>query len=395
MEKTRKIITKSIITLPLENISIHDASGRITAEDICAKHDIPFCDESLRDGYVVPFTAENMESDSSFPIVGEIAAGTEEVDRLLPGSSCRIYTGGVIPEGGGRVVPYEKCDESDGIVRIAKEVLQFDRLFIRRKGSEIHQGDVLVCKGTRLCVDHLVLLVSVGIKEIPVYSQPRVVCFCTGSELLRAGNQPVKGKKISTNSFLLESMMPLYGGVVDKCTILPDDKVLLKSMFDGLHEKQVDVVISTGGMGPGKYDLVQDAFCAAGGEIILNSLPMRPGKSILLGKLKGMYFIALPGPPHAVRTLLTEFVGPIVLMLQGASVCWPESFRASLEKSCRVRLQKGVQVKSGLLSVVDGRCLVRLAKRLEVASCNIFFAAGREDYKKGDLVEVHPWHTEQ
>jgi molybdopterin molybdotransferase len=199
----------------------------------------------------------------------------------------------------------------------------------------------------------------------------------------------VKGKKISTNSFLLESMIPLYGGVVDRCSILPDNNVLLKSMFDGLHEKQADVVISTGGMGPGKYDLVQDAFCAAGGEIILSSLPMRPGKSILLGKLNDMYFIALPGPPNAVRTLLSEFVGPFVLMLQGASSCWPESFQASLEKSCHVRLQKGVQIKSGILSVVDGCCLVRLSKRLEVASCNIFFAADREDYKKGDLVEVH------
>jgi len=395
MEKTRRIIAKNIITLPIENISIHDASGRIIAEDLCAKHDIPFCDESLRDGYVVPSTDENVEGESVFSIVGEIAAGTGEVDRLLFGSSCRIYTGGLIPEGGARVVPYEKCDENDGIVRITKEVLQSDRLFIRRKGSEISRGEVLVRKGTQQCLDQLVLLASVGITKIPVYSQPRVVCFCTGSELLQTGNQPVKGKKISTNSFLLESMIPLYGGAVDRCSILPDDNVLLKSMFDGLYAKQADVVISTGGMGPGKYDLVRDAFCAAGGEIILSSLPMRPGKSILLGKLKGMYFIALPGPPHAVRTLLSEFVGPLVLMLQGASSCWPKSFKASLECSCRVRLQKGVQAKSGILSVVDGRCLVRLAKRLEVASCNIFFEPGREDYKEGDLVEVHPWHVEQ
>jgi len=395
MEKARNIIAANIITLPIENISIHHASGRIAAEDISAEYDIPFCDESLRDGYVVPFTSESEEGDSVFPIVGEIAAGSEKVDRLLPGSSCRIYTGGLIPEGGSRVVPYEKCDENDGTVRIAKKVLQSDRLFIRRKGSEIRRGEVLVCKGSRLCLDQLVLLASVGIQEIPVYSQPRVVCFCTGSELLQTGNQLVKGKKISTNSFLLESMIPLYGGRVDKCSILPDDSILLKNMFDGLQEKHVDVVISTGGMGPGKYDLVKDAFCAAGGKIILNSLPMRPGKSILLGKLKDMYFIALPGPPHAVRTLLSEFVGPLVLMLQRASVCWPKSFQASLEHSCHIRLQKGIQVKSGILSVVNGRCLVRLAKRLEVASCNIVFAADREDYKKGDLVEVHLWHTEQ
>ena len=390
----------NINVLPTETVSVAEAVSRIAAADIFALSDCPPYSESLRDGYVLapnnepsPFldlAANGAKEDrNSYPIVGEIAAGTRNIGFLAPGSACRIFTGGLIPEGGERVVPQEECSEVAGRVRVAAAAMVSERLFINRAGSELVCGATVVSKGTRLEIDHLTHLAAAGAHQVQVSVRPQVACFCTGSELVAVGGPIEVGQKLSLNSMLLQNLIPHYGGLMTEQGIVFDNHQAITRIFDTLTDGHCDLVVSTGGMGPGKYDLVKKAFCGVGGKIILDSLPMHPGRSILLGTLGDTVFIALPGPPRAVRTLVNELVGPLILMLQGAQHFRPKALQARLLHDYRIRKSDLLQVKGGVLTLEQGNCMVRLAERLDPVSCFILFAASRQEFLKGDEVEVH------
>lgn len=395
-------IPLDITRLSAETVPVAEAISRIAAENIYALSDCPSHSEALRDGYVLaPFKEASISQNTAmmngvqgacdyhYPVVGEIAAGSQNIDILCPGSACRIFTGGVIPLGGARVVPQEECEEVAGRVRIAAAAMTSERLFINMAGSEVVRGETVVSKGIRLGIDHLRLLASVGVYQVPVATRPRVACFCTGSELVAVGGQVEAGQKLSLNSLLFSHLIPRYGGVMVEQGIVVDTQQAVAGMFDSLTNDHCDLVVSTGGMGPGKYDLVKKAFCDVGGKIILDSLPMYPGRSIVLGILGGTVFIALPGPPNAVRTLANELVGPVMLMMQGAQRFRPKTLQARLLHDFRVKKADLLQVKSGVLTMEQGHCMVRLAGRLDPVSCFILFTAGRKEFAKGDVVQVH------
>ncbi|MDK9705936.1 MAG: molybdopterin molybdotransferase MoeA [Desulforhopalus sp.] len=378
----------TIDVLGSERVDVTAAVGRIAAADIAALSACPPHSESLRDGYVLASPGIERDGGYFYPVVGEIAAGTRSVPFLTAGNACRIFTGGMIPEGGERVVVQEECREEGQGVWVAADAQRRERLFINMAGSEIPCGEVVVAQGTRLEVDHLALFASAGVYQVPVIRRPKVACFCTGSELVAVGGRLETGQKLSLNSLLLQNLVPCYGGVICEQGLISDNHQAIAKIFGTLTDGHCDLVVSTGGMGPGKYDLVKNAFCAAGGTVILEALPMHPGRSILLGTLAGTVFIALPGPPNAVRTLINEFVGPVLLMMQGAKRCWPLAVQARLLHDYWVRESDLLQVRGGVLTM-DGGCAVRIAGRLDPTSCFILFAAGRRDFAKGELVQVH------
>ena len=385
-------IEVAVKPLPVETVPLAEALRRVVAGELVALSACPPHSESLRDGYVLaspPAAGTSSQEESVYPLVGEIAAGVVSVTRLEPGTACRIFTGGIIPEGGERVVPQEECREAVGTVRVTATAMGSDRSYINQAGSEVARGAVVVGKGTRLALDHLTLLAAVGVYHVEVAARPRVACFCTGSELVAAGEKPLVGQKLSLNSMLLHHLIPSYGGNLVHQELIADNAQSLAALFASLTEGNCHLAISTGGMGPGKYDLVKQAFRRAGGEILLHSLPMLPGRSILLGILGETLFIALPGPPNAVRTLINEFVGPIMLLLQGAQFPWPKKLQAQLMEDCRMRQSDLVQVKGGVLQLERGMAMVRPAERLDAVSCFIHFAPGRREFAKGEMVEVH------
>ena len=299
-------------------------------------------------------------------------------------------TGGVVPEGSTRVVPFEDCVEQDGAVAIAAHSLAAKATFIRKTGSEINQGERLVAGGTILLADHLALLASCGVQAVAVRKRPEVGYVCTGSELI-AGDQILSdGQKVSSNSFLLRGMIASAGGRPKNMGIVSDNASDLLDLFTiAMADSDLDTLITTGGMGPGKYDLVEKAFVLAGGKVIFNAIAMRPGKAFLFGTLGRTLFFGLPGPPNAVRTLLHELVGPALYALQGIKSKLPRNIQAYLQHQIHVKRNDVLQLKDGVLTVNKGRCAVRLPERLEVGNCFIVLPSGQADYDEGDLVDVH------
>lgn len=389
LKEARQLILRNLHRLPGVSVALHEARNRIAFTGVEAAIPQPSFDESTRDGYVLPHTVFSGETETSYRIEGEIPAGKSTVKSLATGTACRIMTGGCVPEGGTRVVPYEECREVDGKILIPAHLLRARDTFIKETGSEIDQGELLVPAGEAIQTGHLALFATCGLHSVSVATRPLAGYVCTGSELASSSEELVVGQKVSSNAFLMEGFLASAFACPVDMGIIKDSRQDLLDLLAKVQRQALDVMITTGGMGPGKYDLVESAFVEAGGAVVFNSLQMRPGKSVLFGILGRTLFFGLPGPPHAVWALLNELVGPALLAMQGAGDCRPKMIKAHLLHPIKVKRNDVLRLKEAVLLINDGKCSVRSAARLEMPNCLILLPPGQEDYRLGELVEVH------
>ncbi len=390
LERAQRIIAENLRALPCETVELKEARQRVAFSDIVAVQSVPAFAESARDGYVIGSGGRGGEGAQRFRIVDEIPAGqTRVVERLAAGTACRIMTGGCVPDGSERVVPYEQCVEQDGEVLIDGHLLSGGPTFIRQPGSAMAQGETLVRSGVRLRAEHLELLSSCGVHAVAVGSRPAAGYFCTGSELQASPSGLENGQKVSSNSFLLAGILASYGAGPKDLGIVADNYPDLAAIFAQAGEGPYDVLISTGGMGPGKYDLVEQAFVDAGGQVFFAAIAMRPGKSVLFGRLGRTLFFGLPGPPHAVSALLHTLVGPALLAMQGVKDAGPKRLQAHLLHPIAVKHGNVLMLREGVLVLAGGRCSVRFAGKLEIADCYILLHPGCARFAEGELVDVY------
>ena len=390
-----ELIAETVPPLSGEICPVVASPGRVASQPLLARVPQPGYDQATRDGFAVGAGGDSVADGGEFRIDGEAPAGDTQRRMLPPGQACRIMTGGMVPDGAKRVVPQEDCVVEDGMVLVSARGLARKKTFIDRQGSLVTEGDLLVEKGTILLPEHPALLASCGHTEIEVYRRPRVGFFCTGSELVETADQVVPGLKLSSNRYLLEGLIRQFLAEPQYLGIVPDQAGDLDRLLAKITTASLDAVISTGGMGPGKYDLLEDAFQRAGGKVISRSLAMRPGASTLIGRLGRAVFFGLPGPPGAVRTLMNELVGPALLQLQGVREYQPVAVRARLTDRVELRRAEVLHVKPGVLSMAARGLAVRLAGRMETPSCFVLFPPGQEVYPADSEVEVHlAWSPE-
>jgi len=389
LEKGRELVFNSLKQLQCEEVELAAGLSRVVSSDVVAVIPQPSFDEAVRDGYVVPSVSVDGGRTRKFKIVGDIPAGRPHGNELLPGTACRIMTGGCVPKGGERVVPNEKCVELGDELVVSDHVLQSSDTYIRKTGSEVAGDGVLVKRGVRLQPMQLALLSSSGVRSIAVSTRPCIGFLCTGSELKSPSSILETGQKISSNSFLLQGLSISSGASTEDFGIVADSKADLLDFFVKVKGGEHDLLVTTGGMGPGKYDLVRDAFVHAGGQVIFSALDMRPGKSVLFGKLGEILFFGLPGPPHAVQTLFSILVVPAILAMQGRVGSWPQKVQAALQHPVKVKRNDILRFRDGLLILDGGKCLVRFSGKNEMSNCYILLQSGQTDYTEGELVEVY------
>uniref|UniRef100_UPI004056791E molybdopterin molybdotransferase MoeA n=1 Tax=Candidatus Electronema sp. TaxID=2698783 RepID=UPI004056791E len=368
LAEARAAIAAQLAPLAGERVPLRLALGRVCAADLFASRPSPSCDQSARDGFAV--AAEPLFTDQAcavFHIAGEIAAGCAAANTLAPGQTFRIMTGAVAPSGTARVLPFEICQENGGQVRVPLAELAHGQQHIRRQGCKVRRGELLAAAGTRLMPNHLRLLAEDGCEEVAVRRQPRAVMVCTGSELMQAGEVLPLGGKISGNGVLLTALLEEQGCVCLRCCIAKDDADSLAALLAEIVERdQPDLLITTGGMGPGKFDLTEQVFARLGGEPVYNRLRLRPGRATLFGLLGGrLPFFGLPGPPPAVRLLFHELIVPALARLQGEEI-FGGFVRARLDGPAPA-LQPDCTVLKGAVAWVDGegRLRARPAQGLE------------------------------
>jgi molybdopterin molybdotransferase len=379
LAEARAALAARLAPLAAERVPPHLARARVCAADVCASRPSPSCDQSARDGYAA--AVEPLRADQAcavFHIAGEIAADCAERKRLAPGQAFRIMTGAAVPDGTARVLPFEVCEEKDGCVRASLAELERGQRHVRRQGCEVQAGELLAAAGTRLLPDHLRLLAENGCEDIAVRRQPRAVVVCTGSELVQAGEPLLAGAKISSNGILLAALLEAQGCVCLGCLTAKDEADSLAALLADIMERtRPDLLITTGGMGPGKFDLTEQVFARLGGEPVCNRLKLRPGRATLFGLLGGSAFFGLPGPPPAVRLLFHELIVPAIARLSGeeqsggllkARLDGPTP--AAQEEDCTV-------LKSAVVwADAEGRLRARLAAGLEPPNAILHLRGG-------------------
>jgi molybdopterin molybdotransferase len=262
------------------------------------------------------------------------------------------------------------------------------QLYIRFLGSEIKEGKVLVRAGTRLLADHLLMLAENGCLELQVYRTPDVAVICTGSELVDPGDIVHPGQKISGNSVLLSALLKAQGVNCSCSVTVADQAELIEERIVRVLAQKPDMIITTGGMGPGKFDLMEQVFAAVGGTVVYNRLQVRPGKFTLMGMIGQTPFFALPGPPPAVRILFYELLVPALNRLQNSAAGTGNLVAATLAHSLAVKQTGHLNLKGAVARIVAGKLLVHPAGRMEPINAIIHLEGDRLSAEYGEEVKI-------
>ena len=375
-----------------ESVSLQNALGRISATHMYSQHPKPSFRQATRDGFAV--AGELPVGECAMQVVATMAAGASACRGPGPGEVVRIMTGALVPEGCQRIIPLEYCRDEGHRVIVDGARLPADP-FIRERGCDWPAGHLLVRQGTSLKPEHLLHLAEDGCGEIEVYKVPTVRILCTGSELLPPGERCEPGRKISGNGVLLTALVAQTGVHCLPVTMVADDLDTIKATVREIVRSRPAMVITTGGLGPGRYDLLEAAVCDLRGRILYRKLHLRPGKSTLFALVDNVIFFCLPGPPPAVRLLYHELIAPALRYLLGHRHVLPPRARAFLSHAtpCRPSTDTIPHLRGGVVTVAEQGLEVVLAGKDEAINGILVFS-GKEQGEECrhevtvDLVDV-------
>lgn len=315
---------------PLREIEMADiviAQGRVLASAVRSPISVPSLDTSMMDGYALR-AADVPAAGMVLPVSQRIPAGS--VGRPLEaGSAARIFTGAPLPPGADAVVMQELCEHRGDEVVVNH--LPRPGEAVRRAGSEISEGDVVLAAGTRLRAQEIGLAASVGLAQLPVVRRLRVALFSTGDELVMPGEPLRPGAIYNSNRFQLRALLEQLGCEVSDFGIVPDrldaTRAVLREAAQG-H----DLIVTSGGVSVGEEDHVKPAV-EAEGSLDLWKIAMKPGKPLAYGRIGAAAFIGLPGNPVSSFVTFLLIVRPYILASQGAKACKPRALtlRADFE----------------------------------------------------------------
>ena len=386
----RIIKERLICEFKTESVSVDEASGRVAANDIISRENIPAFNRSTVDGYAVR-ASDTYGAGESIPsllkIKKEILMGDKAEFSIEGGECARISTGGMLPDGADGVVMVENTDnENDEICFVFKAVSPFEN--VTRLGDDVRENEIVIRKHTKLLPSHIGVLSAIGIERVEVVKKPRVGIISTGDEIVEIGRTPQTGQIRDVNSHLLAAMTESWGCEAECLGIVKD-------RFEELHSAvlkaagEFDVVLVSGGSSAGARDMTVDVISRSG-EVFAHGIAMKPGKPTIIGKIGKAAVFGLPGHPAAAFFVTLELVRPLLNALSLNN--YTETIRECRLKSnvssnhgreeflC-VKIENGFAVpvysKSGIVSMLaksDG--YIRIDRNLE-------------GLKAGDTVEVH------
>jgi molybdopterin molybdotransferase len=308
---------------PLEprEIPLMESLGLTLAGDVAAGLSLPRFDNSAMDGYAVR-VADLATLPATLPVAGEIGAGQSGVTSLAAGTAAKIMTGAPMPQGADSVVPYEWTDR--GVSTVTIQQAPSPGQHVRYAGEDVRDGDVVLPAGTVLEPRHLGLLASIGHATVSCGRRPRVVIVSTGSELREPGAELAADSIYEGNSYLLAGAALRAGAEVHRLGIVPDDPdaflATLRAALPG-----ADVVVTSGGVSQGDYDVVKAALRPLG-TVWFGGVKMQPGKPQGYGRIDGTPIFTLPGNPVSSYISFQVFVLPALHRMLGrelASSSWP------------------------------------------------------------------------
>ena len=304
-------VQKSSVRRTTETVPLMQAHGRICAADITADRDYPALARSLRDGFAI----HSSDAPGSLTIAGEVRAGDTESSPLPNQHALEIMTGAPVPEGADAVVMVEHVERDGTTVRIAQSARPGQ--FINVKAAEAQKGAVLVPAGTRLDASHVSTLAMTGHTGVSVFQKPTVAILATGDEIVDVSDTPKPHQIRNSNSYGLASLVIAAGG---KAAILPvasdREEDLTPLLERGLT---YDLLLISGGVSAGKYDLVKPCLRSLGTEFVFERVRMQPGQPTAFGAANGKFVFGLPGNPGSSMVTFQLFARAAIELLAGRS----------------------------------------------------------------------------
>jgi molybdopterin molybdotransferase len=299
--------------LATERVWLQAALGRVLAEPVRAVRDLPPMDNSAMDGWAVRHA--DLRDDVALRVGETIPAGGRACRPLEAGEAARIFTGAPVPDGADTIVMQERAtrDEASGTVRF--EGWGPTGEHVRRRGSDIAAGEVLVPAGTPLLPTHLGLLAGQGQSRIAVCRRPVVAILATGDEVHEPGETLPEGHIYSSNHHLLAAMVEAAGGVPRLLGIARDDREQIRHRLE--DARGADVLLTIGGVSVGEFDFVKEALSALGASQDFWKVAMRPGKPNVFGEIRGARYFGLPGNAVSCAVSFLVFVLPALRALLG------------------------------------------------------------------------------
>ena len=374
-----------------ETVPLDRAYGRIAAQDIASREDVPSFPRSTMDGYALK-AADTYGSGESMPamldIVGEVLMG-ESADITLRSGECAVVsTGGMLPEGADAVIPVENTDE-DGVMCLAyKSVSPFEN--VTKKGDDVKSGECIVKKGTLLSPAHIGLLAGTGNSEVPVVRRPKVGIISTGNEIIEIDEPLTAGKIREENSHILFALFTDYGCDAKFFGTARDDyQEIAQKVKAAVNE--CDIVLISGGSSAGKKDMTVKIIEEIG-TVLAHGIAMKPGKPTIIGKADGKAVFGLPGHPAACFFVSEIIVKQLINILLGKEENQPvfrlksaENISSNHGREEYICVKTGgryafpVYGKSGLLSMLcDADGYIKIDRN-------------REGVKKDETVEFFPF----
>jgi molybdopterin molybdotransferase len=338
---------------PLDPIELQllDAQGCVLVEDVTVPVALPPFENSSMDGYAVRVAdtdAATPEHPAVLDVVGDVAAGSGELPTVGPGQAARIMTGAPLPPGAEAVVPVEWTDGgagggpvtamaarsadpvgASGEVRVHRPAKAGQ--YVRGRGSDVPAGSLALAAGTVLGPPQIGLLAAVGRSTVTVRPRPRVVVLSTGSELVPPGEELGPGRIHDSNSFALTAAARAAGAIAYRVGAVGDEVETLRATIED-QLIRADVIVTSGGVSVGAYDVVKEALSSlgdsfgpegqegAGGHVEFRKLAMQPGKPQGFGRIgpDRTPLLALPGNPVSAYVSFEMFVRPVIRRLMGA-----------------------------------------------------------------------------
>jgi molybdopterin molybdotransferase len=335
VKEARDIVLSQVPILGTEKVDLFSALGRVLAEDILASSNIPPYDNSAMDGYAV--RAEDVQNASQdtpviLEVLEDLPAGYISQHRVGAYQAIRIMTGAPIPEGANAVIRVEDTERAEGnTVRIFRAVPP--RYDIRMAGEDIRKGELILQKGKIIRPAEVGLLASVGKSSIQVYQRAQVAILSTGDELVDIDEPLEPGKIMNSNGYSLAALVLETGAIPIQLGIARDSKEDLEEKFSaGLR---ADVIISSGGVSVGDYDLVKDILHKSGSTMQFWKVCMKPGKPQAFGTIQGKPTFGLPGNPVSSMVSYEIFVRPALLKMMGHSCIYRAVVSATIEEDIK------------------------------------------------------------
>ena len=304
----------------VERIAVREAAGRVLAAPLSAERTQPPGDVSAMDGYAVRFT-DIADGHENFTVIGEAPAGGRFDGTIGKAQAVRIFTGGLLPDGGDHIIIQEDISRQEDGQSILLAAPQTEPRHIRKKGQDFSTGDRLLSEGHYLTAADLAVAANANHAKVDVFALPRIAFVASGDEIVSAGEAFKDTQIPDSNSAALGAMVAAWGGSCVASVVTPDDIAAFTQAVEALPD--ADIIVPIGGASVGDYDFAKQVFYDLGYEAVFEKIAVKPGKPCWFATGDKALVLGLPGNPSSAMVTAHLFLRPLMARLAGRAAALP------------------------------------------------------------------------